>query len=218
MTVDQYKTLGKMSTSEFKDKGSRFIACVFPCKTIEEFEEKMEVVKKEHFKARHHCYAYRIGILGEVFRSNDDGEPGGSAGLPILNQLKSKELTNIGAIVVRYFGGTKLGVSGLINAYKTSTQSSIEHGEIIQITIGDLLKINFEYSEMGNLMNILKKKDLKIQEKSFETKPFVTLEIRRAEFEDKLIDLKAAICGISINEYTQTEPEMKEYSFEEIRS
>ena len=216
MAIDQYHTLKELSTAEFKDKGSRFIAYSFPVHSIEDFEIGLEEIKKEHFKARHHCYAYRIGIEGDLARANDDGEPSGSAGLPILNQLKSKELCNVAAVVVRYFGGTKLGVSGLINAYKTSTAASIKNAEIILTIVGKKVQILFDYSQLGMLMNILKKKELTLVEKSFEVEPYVILEIRESLLEETMIDLKAALCNMSIEEFLNTEPKMEHYKFVEL--
>ena len=114
------KTLSKESLGEYKDKGSRFIAFAFPCDNLVLFDNKLEQLKKEHFKARHHCYAWRLGFNGEEFRANDDGEPSGTAGIPIYNQLLSFELSNSAIIVVRYFGGIKLGAGGLLRAYNTA--------------------------------------------------------------------------------------------------
>jgi uncharacterized YigZ family protein len=216
MIKDQYYTLSKLSIAEFKDRGSRFISYAFPCESIQEFESEQEKIKKEHFKARHHCYAYRLGIDGEVFRANDDGEPGGTAGLPILNQLKSNEVVNVGCIVVRYFGGTKLGASGLINAYKSSASESIKEGNKVLKIIGDELKIGFDYSQMGILMDTIKKNELNIVEKHFEAVPHVTLQIRRSIFEESFIKLKAELLNISIEEYMSTEPKMEHYKFEII--
>jgi len=216
MTIDQYHTIKELATAEFKDKGSRFIAYSFPAHSIEEFEKGLEEIKKEHFKARHHCYAYRIGIEGDLARANDDGEPSGSAGLPILNQLRSKELCNAASVVVRYFGGTKLGVSGLINAYKTSTAQSIDNAEIILTIVGKKVQIYFDYSQLGRLMNILKKKELNMIEKSFEAEAYVTLEIRESVLEETMVDLKAALCSMSIEEYLNKKPKMENYKFIEL--
>ncbi|MEM6700850.1 MAG: YigZ family protein, partial [Bacteroidota bacterium] len=128
---DQYKTLAAPSTGEFKDRGSKFFAYAFPVETETEVATALEQVKKEHFKARHHCYAYRLGMDKNNFRANDDGEPSGMAGRPILGQIDSWELTDVFIVVVRYFGGTKLGTSGLINAYKKSAMDALEQAEII---------------------------------------------------------------------------------------
>src|ERR1043165_2969721 len=121
-----YKTIEKPSQAEFKDRGSRFIAYAFPIQTIDDFKKRLKELKEEHPKATHHCFAYRIGIDGDNFRSSDDGEPSGTAGKPILGQIDSKQATNMLIIVVRYFGGTQLGVPGLINAYKTAASLALE--------------------------------------------------------------------------------------------
>src|SRR5215216_7067867 len=118
--MNHYNTIEKPSFAEFKDRGSRFLAYAFPVQSADNFKKKLKAIKEEHSKAAHHCFAYRIGIDGNNFRAGDDGEPSGSAGRPILGQIDSKELTNIAIVVVRYFGGTLLGVPGLINAYRTS--------------------------------------------------------------------------------------------------
>ncbi len=132
MTPDFYYTIENPSIAEFKDKGSKFIAYAFPVNEVKDFKEKLAAIKKEHPKATHHCFAYRIGTDGTTYRVSDDGEPSGSAGRPILGQLDSKQLTNVLVIVVRYFGGTLLGVPGLINAYKSSAAMALQLVAIIK--------------------------------------------------------------------------------------
>lgn len=127
--LDVYNTIESISEGLFKDKGSKFIAYTFPSDSTERFQISLEKIKKEHIKARHFCYAYRIGIDGTLYRANDDGEPSGTAGKPILGQIDKYELTNIGIVVVRYFGGVKLGTSGLINAYRLAAKESIENSD-----------------------------------------------------------------------------------------
>src|ERR1700704_2284357 len=129
---DVYQTISQQSLAEFKDRGSRFLAYAYPVKTVDEFKEKLQLLKKEHPKAVHHCFAYRIGLDGNNFRVNDDGEPSGSAGRPILGQIDSKQLTNVLVIVVRYFGGTLLGVPGLINAYKTTAALALQVTPVVR--------------------------------------------------------------------------------------
>ena len=131
MINDYYNTIDSPSIAEFKERGSKFIAYAFPVQTINDFKEKLAGIKKEHPKATHHCFAYRLGLDGSVFRVSDDGEPSGSAGRPILGQIDSKQVTNVGVVVVRYFGGTLLGVPGLINAYKTATSMALQITPII---------------------------------------------------------------------------------------
>ncbi|MFT7606590.1 MAG: putative YigZ family protein, partial [Saprospiraceae bacterium] len=146
--IDLYKTIVAPSIGEFKDRGSKFIAYAYPVYTEEEWQEHLNTVKKEHFKARHHCFAFRIGLDKNNFRANDDGEPSGTAGRPILGQIDSFELTNVFVVVVRYFGGTKLGVSGLINAYKNATIDAFQQATIIEKTVEDIYKISFHYALM----------------------------------------------------------------------
>src|SRR5881392_830785 len=129
---DFYNTIAQSSTAEFKDRGSKFIAYAFPLDTVDEFKKQLQLLKKEHPKAVHHCFAYRIGTDGNNFRSSDDGEPSGTAGKPILGQMDSKDLTNTAIVVVRYFGGTLLGIPGLINAYKTSASFALQLNPIIK--------------------------------------------------------------------------------------
>jgi len=199
--TDHFLTLQRMSEGEFKDKGSSFISYAFPIRSIEDFNEQMEQVKKKHFKARHHCYAYIIGHDPSEERSNDDGEPSGTAGLPMLGQLKSNNLKNVATIVVRYFGGTKLGTSGLIQAYKGATKDAIINGDIYEYVISQNIKISFDYSLMGTLMNTLKKQDLEIIEKTLDENPCLQIKIRESEAPSKIIKLKSALLNISEEEY-----------------
>lgn len=142
--------------AEFKDRGSKFIGYAFPLSSPESFKEQLLQVKKEHPKANHHCFAYRIGVDGNQFRVSDDGEPSGTAGKPILGQIDSKELTNVGVIVVRYFGGTLLGVPGLINAYKTTAALVLQTLPQVQKPIEVKYRLQFDYTNMNAVMMILK--------------------------------------------------------------
>lgn len=151
-----YFTIEKPASAEFKDRGSRFIAYAFPIETADDFKRQLQLLKKEHPKAVHHCFAYRIGTDGNNFRSSDDGEPSGTAGKPILGQLDSKEITNTAVIVVRYFGGTLLGVPGLINAYKTAAALALQVTPIVQKQIEIKHSIEFEYNKMNDVMMVLK--------------------------------------------------------------
>ena len=153
---DFYQAIDKTAMAEFKDRGSKFIAFVFPVQTPGAFKEQLQQLKKEHPKAVHHCFAYRIGLDGNQFRVSDDGEPGGSAGRPILGQIDSKGLTDTGVIVVRYFGGTLLGVPGLINAYKTATAMALQLVPIVQKPIEIMYELQFDYTRMNDVMMIVK--------------------------------------------------------------
>lgn len=201
MIKDSYLSLVTKGLGEFKDRGSKFIGYAFPCDEIEQFEEHLLSIKKEHNKARHWCFAYRMGIEGDIYRANDDGEPSGSAGLPILGQLKSVNVVNAGIIVVRYFGGTKLGVPGLINAYKTAAQLAIQNASIVEKIASVKYLLEFDYGQMGHLMNTLKSLDINIVEKDFGDQASVTIDVRKSEEERLLIALKAKFLGISIEEF-----------------
>ncbi len=154
---DHYNTIEKPSFAEFKDRGSRFLAYAFPILSADDFKKRIKALKEEHPKAVHHCFAYRIGTDGNNFRAGDDGEPSGSAGKPILGQIDSKGLTNIAVVVVRYFGGTLLGVPGLINAYKTATSLALQLTPIIQKPVLINYELNFDYTLMNEVMMTVKR-------------------------------------------------------------
>lgn len=157
-----YTTIATTATAEFRDRGSKFLAYAYPLKHVEEVKSYIQALKAEHPKAVHHCYAYRMGIDGTVFRANDDGEPSGSAGRPILGQIDSAGVTNVLVVVVRYFGGTLLGVPGLINAYKTVTTDALAGVEKVERNLMFSLKLSFDYTIMNEVMTILKQFDAQI--------------------------------------------------------
>ncbi len=151
-----YQTIAMSCQGAYKEKGSKFLAYAFPVSTEEEAMEHLLEVKKEHPKARHHCYAFRIGDEADLYRANDDGEPSGTAGKPILGQLVSKDLTNVIVIVTRYFGGTKLGVSGLINAYRTAAGDALAHAKITKHLIGDPYAFTCDYARSAAIIETAK--------------------------------------------------------------
>lgn len=151
-----YKTISQPIVAEFKDKGSRFIAFAYPILTIDDVKKHVENLRQEHHKARHWCYAYRLGVDGNQFRANDDGEPSGSAGRPILGQIDSFELIDVLVVVVRYFGGTLLGVPGLIHAYKTSTQMAFQAAQIVEKNIEKMVQIRCDYPHLNDAIRIAK--------------------------------------------------------------
>ena len=155
-TKDFYYTIEKPAVAEFKDRGSKFIAYAFPISTVEQFKEKLTHLKKEHPKATHHCFAYRLGKDKNIFRVSDDGEPSGSAGKPILGQIDSKELTDLVVFVIRYFGGTLLGVPGLINAYKTSAALALQLTPFVMKFITERYTLQFDYTQMNEVMNVIR--------------------------------------------------------------
>jgi uncharacterized YigZ family protein len=154
---DTYNTIEKESSAEYKDRGSRFLAYAFPIQTVEDFKKGIKALKEEHPKAVHHCFAYRLGMDLNNYRAGDDGEPSGTAGKPILGQIDSKGLTNTAVVVVRYFGGTLLGVPGLINAYKTVTSLALQLTPIVQKPILMVYELQFDYTLMNEVMLIVKR-------------------------------------------------------------
>ncbi len=157
---DAYSSIAAPSEGLFKDNGSRFIALAFPVETEEEVKTIVAGLRKQYHDARHHCYAYRLGYKGDVFRSSDDGEPSGSAGRPILGQIDSVGLSDTLVVVVRYFGGIKLGIPGLIRAYKTSTADALAHAQVVEKIAGKWLRVSFGYEAMNAVMKVLKEMDL----------------------------------------------------------
>ncbi len=153
---DFYYTIEKEATAEFKDRGSKFIGYAYPISSVEGFKEKLNEVKKLHPKATHHCFAYRLGLDGNTYRVSDDGEPSGSAGRPILGQIDSKELVNVLVVVVRYFGGTLLGVPGLINAYKSAAALALQTTPIVQRQVEQELMVQFDYTQLNEIMRVVK--------------------------------------------------------------
>jgi uncharacterized YigZ family protein len=182
---DTYKTIAS-STSEvlFKEKNSKFYGYAFPVSSQEEIKIHLECLKKQHFSAIHHCYAYQFGTEKIEFRANDDGEPSNSAGMPIYGQIQSFELTNVLIVVVRYFGGIKLGVGGLITAYKTTAQIALETAEIIEKTIDIHYLITFDYKNMNKVMRIIKEKKLQIINQKMELNCEVEISIRKKNAEN----------------------------------
>jgi len=179
---DTYKTITKPSKEVlFKDRGSKFFGYAFPVIAEDEIKLHLDQLKKDHYNARHWCYAWQLGKEYENYRANDDGEPSNSAGMPIYGQLQSFDVTNILIVVVRYFGGTKLGVGGLIQAYKTSAKLALDSSNIVEKTIDELLKLNFEYAEMNIVMRIVKDESLKITKQKMELDCEFILSIRKKE-------------------------------------
>lgn len=160
--MHSYFTIEKPSQAEFRDRGSKFLAYAFPIETVDQFKKKLQELKKEHPKAVHHCFAYRIGLDGNNFRVSDDGEPSGTAGKPILGQLDSRKITNASVIVVRYFGGTLLGVPGLIHAYKTATALALQVTPVVQKQVELKYSLHFDYTRMNEVMTIIKQFNCRI--------------------------------------------------------
>ena len=180
--IDSYKTIKKASKEGlFKDRGSKFYGYAFPVTNEEEIKEKIELLKKQHYNARHWCYAWQLGKNYDHYRANDDGEPSNSAGMPIYGQLQSFNVTNILVVVVRYFGGTKLGVGGLIKAYKNGAKLALENSIIIHKTIDEVFLIKFEYPEMNTIMRIIKDENISIINQKMELDCQFIISIRKKE-------------------------------------
>jgi uncharacterized YigZ family protein len=198
-----YNTIEQPAMAEFKDRGSKFIAYSFPVITIDQAKKQVAALKKEHPKAVHHCLAYRMGVDGSTYRVSDDGEPSGSAGRPILGQIDSKQLTNILVVVVRYFGGTLLGVPGLINAYKTATSLALQLSPIIQKPIELAYTLHFDYQQMNEVMMVIKQYNCSVVEQTAQL--FVELKVgipknRLEEVIAKIDDLHGVTYATSLVE------------------
>ncbi|MDM1048385.1 YigZ family protein [Sphingobacterium hotanense] len=178
---DTYRTIAEPADGIFRDKGSKFIAYAYPFRDENKLKEIIAQLKAEHPKARHHCWAYRLTPDRSIFRVNDDGEPSGTAGRPILNVLLSQDITNVLVVVVRYFGGTLLGVPGLINAYKTATQEAIDEAEVVERTVNDVYAVHFDYLQMNDVMKIVKEYDLKVLSQNFDTSCTIHVEMRKLQ-------------------------------------
>ena len=184
--MDHYLTIESSAVAEFKDRGSKFLAYSFPLKSADGVKKILLELKKEHPKAVHYCFAYRTGIDGNQFRASDDGEPSGTAGKPILGQIDSKGLTDLVVVVVRYFGGTLLGVPGLINAYKTSTSLVLQCTPVVQKAIEINYKLHFNYTEMNDVMRILKQYNCAIHKNEMQLFCIVEAGIPKNRLDDVL--------------------------------
>ena len=173
-----YKSIAAASDGNYKEKGSKFVGYAFPCISEEAFSEELKKMKAEHRTARHHCYAYSLGPDGEDYRTNDDGEPSGTAGRPIHGQIRSFELSDVGIIVVRYFGGTKLGTSGLIRAYKSAAKDALENARIIETELTDKLRISFPTTHTGAVMRTLEKFEARILDQQYSTESELLIEFK----------------------------------------
>lgn len=178
---DEYRTLSSLSEGSFKDKGSKFLAFAYPVSTEEEIKDILQNLRKQYHDARHHCYAYRLGHEKLVYRANDDGEPSSSAGKPILGQLQSYDLTDTLIVVIRYFGGTLLGVPGLINAYRSAAREAIENNRVIIKTVNDDILVNFDYLAMNDVMRIIKEEDVNITSQEYDLECSIQLNVRRSQ-------------------------------------
>jgi uncharacterized YigZ family protein len=196
--IDTYKTITKPSTEVlFKDRGSKFYGYAYPVTSEEECKEHLDVLKKQHHTARHWCYAWQLGKSYDQYRANDDGEPNNSAGMPIYGQLQSFDVTNVLVVVVRYFGGTKLGVGGLIQAYKTGAQLALEASNIVERTIDIPFLLGFEYPEMNVVMRLIKEEQIKIVDQKLELNCQIQIAVRKKDA-DRIFSLFDATYKVEI--------------------
>lgn len=198
---DTYKTIESPSEEVlFKEKNSKFFGYCFPVQSEEQVKEILEKVKKEHYSARHWCYAFQIGTEQIHYRANDDGEPSGSAGLPIYGQIQSFEVTNILVVVVRYFGGVKLGVGGLVSAYKETAKMALENSEIVEKTIDIRYRITFGYKDMNRVMRVIKEKNVNVIGQKLEMDCQIEISVRKKEA-PMIFSIFEAMYEVSITEY-----------------
>ncbi len=194
---DTYLTLNAPSEGLYKEKGSKFLAFAYPVVSEDEIKTHLEQLRKTEHGARHHCYAWKLGTDDLLFRANDDGEPANSAGKPILGQIIKYELTDVLIVVVRYFGGTKLGVGGLINAYRTAANAAIENGEIVQKQRVNHYQLHFTYHAMNEVMSLIKELNLPNYDQEFELKCTVKVQVALGEsaaFENRMDELQNVTC------------------------
>ena len=178
---DSYKSIAEEARGLFKDNGSRFIAHAYPVETEDEVKEIVAALKKEYYDARHHVYAYRLGYLGDKFRANDDGEPSGSSGRPVLGQIDSNGLSDILVVVVRYFGGIKLGIPGLIRAYKTATADAIANAQIVEKIASKMYRVHFGYMSMNSVMKVFKDMGLDQKNQQFDMECSMDTSVRLSQ-------------------------------------
>jgi uncharacterized YigZ family protein len=187
---DFYYTIEKSAVAEFKDRGSKFIGYAYPIKNVEEFKDRLNEIKKEHPKATHHCFAYRLGLDGNTFRVSDDGEPSGTAGRPILGQIDSKELVNTLVVVVRYFGGTLLGVPGLINAYKSAAALALQIAPQAQKQVEKEFTVQFDYTQVNEVMTLVKQYNCRVVRQEMQLFCNITIAIPKNRVTEVVYKLK----------------------------
>lgn len=181
---DTYKSISAPSRGIYKELGSKFLAFAYPVETEEQVKELIVGLRKEYFDARHHCFAWRLGLTGEPWRLSDDGEPSSTAGRPIYGQLLSQELSDVLVVVVRYFGGVKLGVPGLIRAYRTATQDALAQATIVEKVAGERFTVEFDYMQMNDVMKALKDMGLTPEKQSFDLNCSLEVRVRLSQVED----------------------------------
>ena len=194
---DSYKIVTSKGEGLYKEKGFKFIAEAFPVHSEAEVKERVAEIRKKYFDAKHHCYAFMIGPDKACYRSSDDGEPSGTAGKPILNQILSKDVTNVCVVVTRYFGGQLLGVPGLINAYKTSAREALDNCTVVEKTIDEVYSLKFDYPLLNEVMRILKDENLEQQNPKFEMDCYLEISIRQSD-SDRIVEKLKRIYGVDV--------------------
>ena len=203
--TDTFETLASPAEGFFKDRGSKFYAYAFRVANTKDIQDRLTEVRKLHPKARHHCYAYRLGLDQYNFRANDDGEPSGTAGKPILGQIDSFGLTNTIIVVVRYFGGTLLGASGLINAYRKSAADALQTASVKTVIVEANYTLTFDYKHLSKIMNTVSKPPFRVVEQRFELEPELDIAIQKSLAADAIKRLKAAVAEVYLEEVDQLE-------------
>ena len=199
---DEYLTIAKPSEGIFKEKGSKFFAFAYPVSSENEIKKIQKELRKKYYDARHHCYAFRLGADMKIYRASDDGEPSNSSGPPILGQIQSNILTNILIVVVRYFGGTKLGIPGLINAYRTASLDAIKNARIIKKTSNNIYELHFSYPQMNDVMKIIKEEKIDQFDQKFEINCSLKISIRKRK-DEEILESLSKINNLNIK-YLQT--------------
>lgn len=194
---DLYKTIGSKSEGLYKEKGSKFIALAYPMKSEEAIKRELADLRKHYHNARHHCFAWRLGADLERYRVNDDGEPSGSAGKPIFGQIQSRELTNVLVVVIRYFGGKLLGVSGLINAYRSAASEALDRSLIMELKVNHQLKLEFGYPQMNSVMKVIKDFQLEFEDQQFDLECSLTLKVWK-RIEVQVVEKLTSIEGCKV--------------------
>lgn len=201
---DTYRTITASAQGDFRDRGSKFLAFAYPIFVETEIKVLLDGLRQQHPKANHHCYAWRLGLDRAVFRVNDDGEPSGSAGRPILNTIYSRDLpdnpfTNVLVVVVRYFGGTLLGVPGLINAYKLATASALDNAQITDGVLSDTLQLSFPFEQMNEVMRVVKEQSLSVLKQDFDTACLLDISVRKT-LTNRILNRLGGLRGVDVKE------------------
>ncbi len=202
MFEDTYKIITTEGEGLYKEKGSKFVAVAFPVRTEADVKARVAAIRKKYFDAKHHCYAFMIGPDKSCYRSSDDGEPSGTAGKPILNQILSKDVTNVCVVVTRYFGGQLLGVPGLINAYKTSAREALDNCTVVEKTVDEVYALGFDYPLLNDVMRVLKEENLEQQNPKYEMRCYLEISVRQKE-SDRIIEKIKRLFGVDVK-YVKT--------------